>query len=160
MSEQNPYLPPEAPPLPPGGNYSGPGAAGLDDKTLKKHYNNSRTTSALAFLFGLGALGCISILGFGTRLIQEEDGSAGVLSVILAVAAALNIATVIGLMKRTAWGRVLGIIACVPAMLNFPIGTGIGLLGIIALAGSPQLFGPDRLDPKELAAEIKARKRR
>lgn len=160
MSDLNPYLPPEAPPLPPGGYYTGTAAGALDDKTLKKHYNNSRSISALTFLFGLGALGCIVLVVSGSRMVQNENGSLGPLYGIFAGAAVLNLVTMIGLIRRAPWGRVLGIICCVPTLINFPIGTAIGVLGIVALAGSPQLFGPDRLNPKELAAEIKARKRR
>ncbi len=39
-----------------------------------------------------------------------------------------------GLLKRRAWGRVVGIIVAILDLVNFPIGTGVGIYGLWVLS--------------------------
>jgi hypothetical protein len=39
----------------------------------------------------------------------------------------------VGILKRKAWGRVLGIIVSILGLLNFPLGTLIGIYGLFVL---------------------------
>jgi hypothetical protein len=65
---------------------------------------------------------------------------------------------VVGLFKRTAWGRILGIIVCVISLINIPIGTAIGAFGLFAFFGAPELFGSNRVTHRELKTEFKLQK--
>ncbi len=65
-----------------------------------------------------------------------------------------------GLYKRENWGRILGIIGCFFTLLSIPIGTIIGVCGLFALFGSPELFGSSKLKHKELKLAFKAAKKK
>ena len=126
----------------------------LDDKAFKKLYYRSCNVTGIAFLLGLALL---AIVGAAT-LVRGEEGVFN--TPILIGLAAFYLVTLIGLIKRTSWGRILGIIVCVLSLISIPIGTIIGIMGLFAFIGAPNLFGPDRIPHKELKAEFKMRKKR
>jgi hypothetical protein len=66
---------------------------------------------------------------------------------------------IIGMLKRTSWGRVMGIIVCILTLINIPLGTLIGIVGLFAFIKAPNLFGPGRVPHKDLKTEYKLRKK-
>lgn len=118
---------------------------------LKKLYYRSCNVICITFLMGLGvaALGAI-LVSSGARM-----GDMGPLVPIIVI---FNLLAVVGLILRTGWGRILGIIACFMSLLNIPLGTIIGLAGLFAFFGAKELFGEGRLTHGEVKAAFKARK--
>lgn len=121
----------------------------LDPTQLKKLYHRSCNVNAITFLIGLGAVTLVVIslfpnLDYGA---YEKFPFAGI-AIFYAIA-------VFGLFKRTAWGRILGIIICIISLINIPIGTAIGAFGLFAFFGAPELFGANRVPHKELKADFK-----
>ncbi len=88
----------------------------------------------------------------------SEDGFNNVFLGIIAVSMILTIAAVYGSWTRKSWARGLGIVLCVLMLFNFPLGTIIGIFGIISLAKGARLFGPNRITHQQLKAEVAARK--
>jgi hypothetical protein len=84
--------------------------------------------------------------------------------------AAFSILIAVGLIVRTTWGRVLGIIFSFLCFLPLLVGLAsgspasgiiqavIGIFGLMALFRSPRLFGPNRVRGAEIKAELKHRK--
>ena len=48
---------------------------------------------------------------------------------------------------------------CSVMLINVPIGTLLGILGLVAFIRGERLFGPDRYVGRELKAELKRRKK-
>lgn len=124
----------------------------LDFKRLKKLYHRSCNVNAIAFLLGLGIL----ILS-GISIIPDalEEKSAKYIFIGLIVFYAI---TLFGLYQRTSWGRILGIIVCIISLINLPLGTLIGIVGLFAFFGAPELFGANRITHRELKFEFKLQK--
>jgi hypothetical protein len=162
MNDANVYAPPETD-IRQSGTGSGGDAAlrRMNTKEVKKLYNHSRSIGALVFLWslGLGAtiLGVIAMSSLKGKAL-EEGPSSGVLIAIVGVMVAIYGAAVYSCWTRQSWGRVLGIVLCALMLLNFPLGTLIGIFGLIALIGGSRLFGPDRLTHAQLKAEVAYRK--
>ncbi|MDX1421116.1 MAG: hypothetical protein R3181_14210 [Rubricoccaceae bacterium] len=101
---------------------------------------------ALGVLVLLGGLlaGCVLGLSGGivgsAEMSPEGAGVAAFLAglgafvfLIVAVYAALYLAAGYGLLRRERWGRILGLVAGVLGLLNFPLGTAIGGYALWAL---------------------------
>jgi hypothetical protein len=109
---------------------------GLDFKQLKKLYYRSCNVNAINFILGLGLIGLLFLLispiseyENSIKFAEKSTKFAFVgLTVFYAVA-------VVGLFKRTAWGRIVGIIVCVMALINIPTGTAIGAFGLFVFSG-------------------------
>ena len=121
---------------------------GLDFNQLKKLYHRSRNVNAIALLLVLG----VGILAF-TSMNPPPEYESSIKPILIGLVVFYSV-TVAGLYLRTPWGRVLGIIACVIALVNFPIGTLVGIFGLYALFGAPELFGKDRIAHKELEKQF------
>jgi len=65
----------------------------------------------------------------------------------------------IEMFMRSNWGRVMGIIACAFMLLRIPIGTIIGIMGLVAFIKAKELFGPDRITHAEVKRAFKQAKR-
>ena len=126
----------------------------LNDKALKKLYYRSCNVSCIGFLLVIGTIAIIAMVTAG-GLYEEMDGST---TAIILIIIALYVITIIGVFMRTTWGRVLGIIACVLMLFSLGIPTIIGIFGLVAFIGAPQLFGAKRVTHKDLKAEFKLRK--
>lgn len=121
---------------------------------LKKLYNHSHTVGTLGVLWCLGvAVG----IWLGVMALGGDGGTT--LGLIILAATGLQLAAVIGAFGRAAWGRTVGMIACGLMLLNIPLGTVIGIFGLIAYGGGGRLFGEGRYRHAELKAEYKRRKR-
>ncbi len=150
MNETNPYSPPQAEPS---ANLLVPiQLREMEFIQLRKLYHRSCNVNAITFLIGIGLI----VLVFRTALPGTEFGFPErlifiVVTIIYAIAA-------VGLFKRTSWGRIVGIIVSFISLINVPLGTLIGIFGLYAFFGSPQLFGSNRVTHKELKAEFKLQK--
>jgi hypothetical protein len=159
MNEANPYAAPAFDPINP--EILGRRAfANLDTKVLKQLRNDSHSIRTMAVLILLGVL---FVLAWVAVAIAGSDvGSLGLGSsklLIQGIILLFNLTTLVGLWKRTGWGRVLGFITAGIMLVGFPIGTLIGTLCLISLARGGRLFGPERLLHKELETEWKYRKK-
>lgn len=123
----------------------------LDFKQLKKLYHRSCNVNVITFLIGLGLI----TLAVITILPDTEYES--FMRFIFIGLMVFYAAAVIGLYKRTSWGRILGIIACILSLINVPLGTLIGVFGLFAFFGAPELFGANRIN-KEVKTEFKLQK--
>lgn len=121
-----------------------------DFAQLKKLYHRSCNVNGIAFLLGLGL-----VITAGVLAVQQHTDE---VKLILLALIAFYVPTIIGLYLRTSWGRILGIIACLLALINIPMGTIIGIMGLFAFFGAPQLFGPDRITHRAVKAQFKAQK--
>ena len=150
MSEQNPYTSPQSEiAQPTQGNAE---FSNLDFNSLKKLYHRSCNVNAITFLLGLGLI-FLLVASF----LPSDEGSHSLRFVFIGLAVFYAIA-IFGLFNRSSWGRILGIIVCIISLINIPIGTLIGIFGLFAFFGSPQLFGIDRIKHKALKSDFKLQK--
>lgn len=150
MNETNPYTSPQSNVGQPEKNNSDLGS--LDFKSLKKLYCRSRNVNAITFLLGLGL-----IVLLGGSFLPSEEGEPSLRFIFMGLAVFYAVA-IVGLYNRSSWGRILGIIVCIISLINIPLGTLIGIFGLFAFFGSPQLFGVERLTHKSLKEEFKSQK--
>lgn len=130
----------------------------LDSKRFKKLYYRSQNVTSITGLL------IISLLVMAAMVVFEEDIEYSLernlvpRGLYLALIA-LCLPTVVGLVPRSAWGRIMGIFVCFIALFDIPIGTAIGAAGLFAFFKAPELFGPNRVTHAELKAEFKLRKK-
>lgn len=130
----------------------------LDDKALKKLYYRSCNVNAIAFLLMLGSAFSV-LLALGNWYSEGSVGFTQEIGQILFFSlAGCQFAGFIGLAIRSVWGRIFGFIGCTIMLINIPLGTLIGIVGLVALSKAPELFGQARVTHKELKAEFKQRK--
>ena len=124
-----------------------------DDKSLNKLYYRSCNVSAIAglMIIGVAILGSLFLF---SNLLEDTSTPTAVLIAILA----FNLISSVGIILRTTWGRVLGIVACAIMLINIPMGTIIGIVGLFAFINAKSLFGIDRISHAELKKEFKFRK--
>jgi hypothetical protein len=130
-------------------------------KEPAKLRNASINIRVLGFLFGLSAAGSLLLVGLGSfGAAASGRGAAGgmVFLAIFLVTGLLSLAACVGSYTRPRWGRVLGMITCALSLLNFPIGTLIGGLGLYAYYSGARLFGPDRFLHDDVSSIYKQRK--
>jgi hypothetical protein len=150
MNKTNPYLTPQVDEYT--NHVTTEKLQGFDFNQIKKLYFRSCNINAINFLIGLGSviLGVVSVIPNTGHVFSMKAGLVG-LSVIYAM-------TVVGLFRRTAWGRILGIIICFIFLIAIPIGTVIGIFGLFAFLGAPELFGSNRVTHRELKSEFNLQK--
>ena len=129
----------------------------MELKRLKRLYNASRTVHALGVLYALGAVGLIAALLFAASGSAKAAPAPGSL-VIMLVIGLVYLAATVASFTRPRWGRWLGILICTIGLIGFPIGTIIGLFGLVAYVQGGRLFGSDRLTHNDVAAIYKQRK--
>lgn len=156
MEANNPYLAPTAPAANPVAGFS-PEFSHLDDKTLKKLYHRSCNVSCIGALLGLASVGMISIATISGGNDSATEATLFSTPVFVALAVFYAVST-IGVMMRSTWGRIMGIITCSLSVLNIPLGTIIGIAGLFAFIKAPELFGQNRVTHKSLKQEFKNRK--
>ncbi|MBW2005306.1 MAG: hypothetical protein JRI72_12015 [Deltaproteobacteria bacterium] len=120
---------------------------------VKKLYNKSRNVSAIGGICVF--LAVIYLLGFLLFFPSSESSQDELfVMVIFFGVMVFFIISAIGIFKRTNWGRTLGIIFCVLLLLAIPIGTIIGVVGIMAFSSAPELFGGNNLTHNEIEIEF------
>ncbi len=147
MSEINPYAAPESDVTKTAGNSR---LADLEFNELKKLFYRSSNVRVIAVLISIAAV----VLAI-TPFLVPEPPLHPFIYILLAI---FYTVTVVGLFKRTYWGRGLGIVVSIISLINIPFGTIVGLFGLFAFIGSPRLFGEDRLTHQELKAEFNLQK--
>jgi len=149
MNEQNPYSPPEViETLVPDGN---PQFGELDDKAFNKLYYRSCNVSGIALLLSFGLIVLVGMIAVPqVELALPKPVFMGL--------ALFYLVAIIGIFMRTSWGRIMGIIVCIFSLINVPLGTLIGVVGLFAFIKAPNLFGPERVRHKDLKTEFKLRK--
>ena len=150
MNEINPYSAPETDVY--ANRATTDKLQGLDFKQLKKLYHRSCNVNAITFLLGLGLIGLAIV-----SMLPDAEYEPFMRFVFVGLAIFYAVA-VVGLFRRTAWGRILGIIVCIISLINIPIGTAIGAFGLFAFFGAPELFGSNRVSHRELKSEFKLQK--
>lgn len=58
---------------------------------------------------------------------------------------------------RLPW-RICGIVVCVISLINIPLGTLIGVMGLFAFVKAKELFGPERITHEEVKTAFKGLK--
>ena len=150
METTNPYDAPEVDDLV--SNEESSKFSQLNFKALQKLYYRSINVSTIAGLIILGTIGLIGLTAQSTLAGRQFE----VVYLLLSIA---YVAASIGLVKRTKWGKVLGSIICCLMLLSIPLGTIIGIAGLVAFFKAPELFGKERITHKELKHEFKYRKK-
>lgn len=160
MNEANAYAPPETDvrrsTAPTHGPKLGPDEA-------RRLYNHSRSIGALVFLWCLGLLALVAIFIPNVMASAKRAGGADPegMTIFIAICVAISLLTltgIVGCWMRTSWGRVVGFIMCSLMLLNFWLGTLIGIFGLVALANGGRLFGADRLSHRHLKETVAAYK--
>jgi len=154
MSDDNPYAAPAVADASAHADEAGRRAfVELDTKELKRLRDASLNIRVLGGLWILGTTVYL-VLGATTTTRASDVPLAGVLAVgaVMAVAA-------VGALFRPVWGRPVGMVMCGVSLLGSPIGTLIGILGMIAFSRGVKLFGPNRWRHGAIIAEWKQRKR-
>ena len=123
-----------------------------DFKTLKKVRNNSSTIQTLGWLWIIGSVLNVAV-GF---IALVNAGSMALINLGIGAFAAF---AAYGAIRRPYWGKTVGMILCCIALIGFPIGTIIGIMGLIAFSEKAPLFGPNKLSHKDICDEFKYRKR-
>ncbi|MGL4400798.1 MAG: hypothetical protein ACRCXD_13080 [Luteolibacter sp.] len=151
MSLQNPYSPPQViDSLAPIGNLQ---FGDLDDKALNKLYYRSCNVTGIAVLLSFGV-----VVMAGVVAMPEADLD-GLPKWVFIGLALFYVIAIIGLLKRSSWGRIMGILVCILSLISIPLGTIIGVVGLFAFIKAPNLFGRGRVLHKDLKAEFKLRKK-
>jgi hypothetical protein len=151
MGEENPYRPPAGDPsvAPERCEYKD-----LDTKTLKRLRNHSHTVRTI------GALGALGILvGPAIVFFSPSESSFAVVTGVGIGILVLGGLVVYGCWWRPSWGRIPGTLYCILSLVGFPIGTAIGVFGLIAFGSGAALFGPARYRHSILESEWKYRKK-
>lgn len=121
--------------------------AGYTPAQIRKLYYRSCNVNGIALLIALGATAMSAML-----FIDDFRSDARFLFISLLVFYGF---TLVGTIRRTAWGRILGIIACVISLINVPLGTLIGVIGLFAFIKARELFGPNRITHAAVKAAFK-----
>lgn len=134
--------------------------AHLDFKQVKKLYYRSCNLSCIAVLALLGAL-AVGWLTWHEFTNGDSEPGDFVTNVWIGLIV-IYLLTFIGLINRPIWGKVFCIITCILSICSIAaanvIGLLVGLAGLFACFGSPQLFGKNRFLHKDLKKEFKTRK--
>lgn len=129
----------------------------MDFKRLKKLYYRSCNVSAIA---GLLIISVVVLSGVLIFMSQNRIGDSRVMFYIMTGATLFSLVTTVGVILRTHWGRIMGIINCAFMCINLsPLAIIIGIVGLVAFISSPHLFGPNRLTHADLKKEFKHRKK-
>lgn len=129
--------------------------ADLDFKQLKALRNHSSTIQVLGVLWVIGAAANIIV---GLLSLTDHAATTSMPVINLGIGLLAGCAAY-GALKRPHWGRGVGMLLCAVALIGFPLGTAIGLIGLIALGKGGCLFGDDKIEHKALNAEYKYRKK-
>lgn len=148
----NPYEAPKADGIVDFSEDDGSFLGSMDFKKLEKMYYRSHNVSGLAVLMILGILGITGAI-FSARLAENYLA-------IFIIIDLLFLSSVVGIIMRSSWGRILGIISCIVMIINISLlSIIIGVMGLFAFFGAPELFGSERITHKELKEVYKRRKK-
>jgi len=148
----NPYSPPE---VDPSVKLERRVYKELDMKELKRICNHSQTIRTIGILSVCVAILGVAIVFFSLwsrwYAVSVLGGGIGLLMFCGFVA--------YGSWRRPSWGRILGVLFCISSLFAIPVGTIVGVLGLIAYGRGSALFGGNRYERKILEDELKYRKK-
>jgi hypothetical protein len=137
----------------------------LSTSELKKIYFRSESIKSIAAIIVVAIVGW----GFKADLFVRYGGENIVLKTLThplnITVLLLSILAFIGLIRRTFWGRIVGIVTCILWVgcavwfSRFSIFILFGIWGLFVLIPRGNLFGPHRIDAKEIKSEYKWRKK-
>ena len=133
----------------------------IDDKKLKSLYSDHRSINAISALWILGSI-IFLLVGMMVAISRrpEVDPAINYIEGSAFIGfGLLYFAFIIAIYRRVKWARIAGIVWCIICLFGFPLGTILGILGLMAFIRSPELFGKDRLDPDEIKVEYNYRKK-
>lgn len=125
---------------------------------LKKLYYRSSNIQAIG---GLMAIGTVIVTAMVFNMPEFTEGIGPFVYLMYAMLG-FNVLAVYCMFARPGWGRIVASIACVLMILNININIIsilFGIVGLVALTTSPQLFGEDRITHKEIKTALNDRKR-
>lgn len=132
-------------------------------KEVRRLYMASINIRALGFLYILPVVGIIALMSAmmmtGGPTAADAESLGGWVAALLGIGVVLYAAAAYACFARPAWGRWLGIVLCAVGLLNFPMGTLIGIIGLIAYAQGGKLFGAARIAHKDVVLVYKQRKK-
>jgi hypothetical protein len=131
-------------------------------KDIRKLYLASVNIRALGVLYAIGAFGVLAVGGVILATPAATTARSGIEALPMALLGVIGVVEIAGAVTsftRPVWGRWLGVALCVLSLLSFPLGTLIGIIGLIAYAQGGKLFGPDRFMHKDVAEVYKQRKK-
>ena len=133
-------------------------------KDLKKIHFRSESIKLVAALIIMSTI-TIAYEGFMIgKYLGKDVLIRGITKPMNVVMILVNILCFVGLITRTQWGRIVGLLTCAMWIVSpiwvsrFSIFIVFGIWGLWVLVQSANLFGPDRILSKELKAELKRRK--
>ena len=133
----------------------------IETQRLRQLYSASRWIQGI---WGLTILAVVVDVGALVFLANGGDGygsgeARAIAMGLLGLGLAVHLGFLIGWARRAKWARPNGIVLCVLALFVPPFGTVIGIFGLVAFARSAELFGSERRETWEVAAEYRARKK-
>jgi len=132
----------------------------LSWKDLRNLYYASVNIRALGVLNVIGV--ALLTAGIAIPILSGGKGAGNAsivpLFIFMAVAGGLSFLMAWTAFARPGWGRWFGIVMLVLGLLNFPLGTLISIIGLIAYVRGRRLFGEDKILHKDLAEVFKQRK--
>jgi membrane-bound ClpP family serine protease len=132
---------------------------GMSPKEVRSLYFHSRNVWAVFVLNSLGllALAFIALIpAFSSSGLGPGD--AGTMLFVLGLVVLFSVLQY-GLLVRTSWGRIGGIVMAVLSLVNIPLGTIVGIIALIAFIKGKVLFGPERITHREVKEAYLALKR-
>lgn len=117
--------------------------------------------AANAFFLLFGLCGCVFLVGIGFIPAAEGDPEGLFILTIVGIIALLFFAALAlpgmlagyGLLRDKRWGQILGIIVGFLSLVNFPVGTALGMYALWVLL---QNAASDYFSPQDDAAEAKS----
>ncbi len=112
----------------------------LTQHDMQQHVTILGWLYIIGHVFFIIVAGFVFVLLMGIGAIARDPEALPILSIVgtwialfLTVLALPGLIAGVGLLKRQAWGRVLAIIVAFFGLINFPIGTAIGIYALFVL---------------------------
>ena len=158
-STDNPYAPPKAPIMTTNaGRILFPD---MDTKEVRAFYFRSHNIITLSVLWMFWVLLYGALASSNSQMrhpLMELTPEA--LKIVRALQAAVFILAIIGCIRRDAWGRSLGLLACGFYIFGMnPFSVVVGIFGVGSLLRAKPLFGKNRMLHRDLKSEFKHRRR-
>ncbi len=128
----------------------------LKQNDMQQHVTIVGWLYIIGHVFFLVIGGCVFVLLTSIGVVVRDPEALPILSIVgtwtalfLTVLALPGLSAGVGLLKRHMWGRILAIIVAFFGLINFPIGTAIGIYALFVLL---QNAAADYFAPQQLAS--------
>lgn len=126
----------------------------LDKSELKSIINSWHRLIVLCCFWFLAFITCLAV--FIPTI--SGDPQTFYIGIFFGILGLVYLASMIGTLFKTAWGRYMGMTVCVFMLLGIPIGTVLGIMGLFGYDGAKKLFGKDALSIKAVKSAYKVKK--